>query len=108
LRGVQDISRGEIPLAIAKMRDQGRVHELANRSERIDAIARALVEHPDTTLVVAADNASRLDISRRIHKEMQAIGKVSNKEQTVKVLIAGKILPMKTNSGLTNLKLGTY
>jgi hypothetical protein len=36
---------------------------------------------------VAADNLSRIDISKRIHFEMQTVGRVSKDEQTVKVLV---------------------
>jgi len=46
------------------------VHEIADREERLEAIAKTYVERPELTLVVSPDNRSRQDINERIHREL--------------------------------------
>ncbi len=85
---VEQLSVGDVEGAIRSLATQGRVHEYAGREERIQAIARAYVEQPENTLVISPDNASRLEIATTIHAEMQKLGKVSQEEQAVTVLVA--------------------
>jgi hypothetical protein len=84
---VKDMAEGEILSGIRKLRAQHCVHEYKNRNERFDEIAKKYVSLEGTILVVATDNLSRIDISKRIHVEMQAAGKVSKDERIVKVLV---------------------
>ena len=85
---VERLSMGDVEGAIRSLAAQGRVHEYTEREERIQAIARAYVEQPENTLVISPDNASRLEIATTIHAEMQKLGKVSQEEQQVTVLVA--------------------
>jgi hypothetical protein len=39
------------------------VHEIADREERLEAIAKAYVERPEQALVVSTDNRSRQEIN---------------------------------------------
>jgi hypothetical protein len=46
------------------------VHEIVDRQERLEAIAKAYAERPEQTLVVSPDNRSRQEINERIHREL--------------------------------------
>lgn len=85
---VEQLARGEVREAIGNLSNQGRVHEIGDRQERIGGIAREYVRSPEKTLVVSPDNASRREINEAIHRTMQGEGKVSNDEQRVHVLYA--------------------
>ena len=50
------------------------------------AIAERYSENPENTLVVSPDNASRMEINRLIHHELQARGVVSGEEHRQTVL----------------------
>ena len=83
---VEQLARGEVRQAIAGLDEQGRVHEIGDRSERIQAIAREYAEQPEGTLVISPDNKSRIELNRVIHAELQERGMVSGKDHSVKVL----------------------
>jgi len=83
---VEQLARGEVREAIENLAQQGRVHEFANPQERMKAIAERYAENPENTLVVSPDNASRMEINRLIHDELQARGVVSEEEHRQTVL----------------------
>ena len=58
---------------------QGRVHEVKGREDRIRAIAREYAASPESTLVVSPDNRSRVEINAQIHRELQQRGLVESK-----------------------------
>jgi ATP-dependent exoDNAse (exonuclease V) alpha subunit len=64
------------------------VHEIGDREQRINEIAREYARSPEKTLVVSPDNASRREINEAIHRTMQGEGKVGQDEQRVHVLYA--------------------
>jgi hypothetical protein len=84
---VEQLSRGEIGAALGQLESQGRVHQIANREERLDAIARDYVSRPDRTLVVSPDNQSRREINDVIHRERQVAGQVDPDDHRVRVLV---------------------
>lgn len=84
---VEQLAHGEIHAGVASLEQQGRVHEMPARADRIAAIAREYVEAPGNTLVISPDNRSRTEINERIHKELQAHGLVSKDEHQVITLI---------------------
>jgi conjugative relaxase-like TrwC/TraI family protein len=84
---VEQLSRGEIGAALGQLETQGRVHQIANREERLDAIARDYVGHSDRTLVVSPDNQSRREINDVIHRERQMAGQVDPADRWVRVLV---------------------
>src|SRR5439155_13030916 len=43
---VEQLARGAVREAIARLDEQGRVHEIADRESRVQAIARTYTEHP--------------------------------------------------------------
>ena len=83
---VEQLARGDVREAISNLNDQGRVHEIGDRSERIAEIAREYVRQPENTLVVSPDNESRREINSQIHRAMQGAGQVKDVEHTVRVL----------------------
>jgi ATP-dependent exoDNAse (exonuclease V) alpha subunit len=85
---VEQLARGDVREAISNLNDQGRVHEIGDRSERIAEIAREYVRQPENTLVVSPDNESRREINSQIHRAMQGAGQVKDEEHAVRVLNA--------------------
>jgi ATP-dependent exoDNAse (exonuclease V) alpha subunit len=71
-----------------KLDAQGRVHEIADRDERLKEIAREYTATPEGTLVVSPDNQSRREINEAIHRTMQNTGQVETKEHKHRVLVA--------------------
>ena len=84
---VEQLARGNVESAIDSLHAQGRVHEIADRQERMEAIAKAYVEQPEETLVVSPDNRSRRDINEVIHRDLQSSGKVDEEEHRLTVLV---------------------
>jgi conjugative relaxase-like TrwC/TraI family protein len=85
---VEHLSRGQVKEAIEKLDTQGRVHEIADPNERLQAIAQEYAKQPQGALVVSPDNQSRTEINRMIHAEMQKTGQVDQRERNVRVLVA--------------------
>ncbi len=65
---VEQLSMGDAKGAIQNLSRQGRVHEIVERDDRIQAIARAYAEQPANTLVISPDNESRMEIAVKIHR----------------------------------------
>ena len=86
-QAVEQLAHGHVHEAIDNLRQQGRVHEIPNREERLEAIAKAYAERPDETLVVSPDNRSRQEINERIHRELQSSGRVEEQEHRFTVLV---------------------
>jgi conjugative relaxase-like TrwC/TraI family protein len=86
-QAVEQLAHGHVHEAIDNLRQQGRVHEIPNREERLEAIAKAYAEQPDRTLVVSPDNRSRQEINERIHRELQSNGRVDEQEHRLTVLV---------------------
>jgi conjugative relaxase-like TrwC/TraI family protein len=85
---VKYIAGDDIASGIQELRDQGNIYEYTDRQERFDKMAQQYVSLDGKILVVGADNLSRIDISKRIHAEMQTVGRVSKADQMVKVLVS--------------------
>ena len=86
-QAVEQLAHGQVHEAIDNLRQQGRVHEIPNREDRLEAIAKAYAERPDNTLVVSPDNRSRQEINERIHRELQSSGRVEEQEHRLTVLV---------------------
>ena len=84
---VEQLSRGEVGPAIQALNAQGRIHEVADREDRLAAIARDYLKRPDATLIVSPDNQSRAEINRMIHRAMQRGGHVDRAEHGMRVLV---------------------
>jgi len=86
-QAVEQLAHGEVREAIENLAQQGRVHELGDRQDRLEAIAKAYAKRPAGTLVVSPDNRSRQEINERIHRELQTSGRVSEQEHRLTVLV---------------------
>jgi conjugative relaxase-like TrwC/TraI family protein len=84
---VEELSRGEVPAAIHHLDQQGRVHQIVNRDERLATIAREYAKDPDGTLVVSPDNRARQEINQIIHQLMQVDGRIDRDEHRTRVLV---------------------
>jgi ATP-dependent exoDNAse (exonuclease V) alpha subunit len=85
---VEQLARGEVKEAIASLNNQGRVHEIKDRGERIGEMAREYARAPERTLVISPDNESRREINSQIHRSMRQAGQVTGTEYRVPVLYA--------------------
>jgi ATP-dependent exoDNAse (exonuclease V) alpha subunit len=83
---VEQLARGDVQGAVANLHQQGRVHEIVVREERLGAIAREYTREPQGTLVISPDNESRRELNNLIHREMQARGDVNLDEHKLRVL----------------------
>jgi hypothetical protein len=86
LRAVEHLSRGEVAQGIMLLEQQGRVTEIADPQRRIAAIARSYAAHPENTIVVSPDNASRRQINQAVRMELKALGIVQPEDHTFRVL----------------------
>jgi conjugative relaxase-like TrwC/TraI family protein len=83
---VEQLARGDVHGAVANLDQQGRVHEIVDREERLGAIAREYAREPQGTLVISPDNESRRELNTLIHRQMQARGDVNPEEHKLRVL----------------------
>jgi conjugative relaxase-like TrwC/TraI family protein len=86
LRAVEHLSRNETATGIQLLQQQGRITEIPDHRQRIETIARDYVAHPENTLVVSPDNASRRDINDAIRAELQSSGALSKDNHAMTVL----------------------
>jgi conjugative relaxase-like TrwC/TraI family protein len=86
LRAVEHLSKNETSIGLTLLQQQGRVTEIPDNVQRIEAIAKDYVAKPENTLVVSPDNASRQEINNAIRAELQASGVVSKEDHSMKVL----------------------
>jgi hypothetical protein len=86
LRAVEHLSKNETAIGLTLLQQQGRVTEIPDNAQRIEAIAKDYVAKPENTLVVSPDNASRQEINNAIRRELQASGAVSKEDHSMKVL----------------------
>jgi conjugative relaxase-like TrwC/TraI family protein len=74
LRAVQHLATNETEKGIALLSEQGRVTQLANAPERIEAIARDYAAKPENTIIVSPDNRSRQQINEAVRGELLKTG----------------------------------
>jgi ATP-dependent exoDNAse (exonuclease V) alpha subunit len=86
LRAVEHLSKNETAIGLTLLQQQGRVTEIPDNSQRIEAIAKDYIAKPENTLVVSPDNASRQEINNAIRTELQSSGVVSQENHSIKVL----------------------
>jgi ATP-dependent exoDNAse (exonuclease V) alpha subunit len=84
---VERLARADVAGAVQLLDVQGRVHEIVDRADRFNAIAREYVAHPQGMLVVSPDNQSRMELNEVIHRARQTAGAVDALDHRVRVLI---------------------
>lgn len=84
---VDDLAHGRVREAVSELQNQGRIHEMPDRNERFDAIARDYAESSGRTLVVAPDNQSRQELNDHIRHELKDRGVVGRQDHQATVLV---------------------
>ncbi|MBB5342021.1 MobF family relaxase [Tunturiibacter gelidoferens] len=70
LKAVQHLANDETEKGIAMLAEQGRVSEITNGQERINAIAKDYATRPENTIIVSPDNKSRQQINEAVRGEL--------------------------------------
>jgi len=86
LKAVEHLSRNETEIGVQMLQQQGRVTEIADSEQRIAAIARSYAAHPENTIIVSPDNASRRAINQAVRQELQALGTLNTQDHSMRVL----------------------
>jgi len=86
LKAVEQLSKNETALGVVTLQKQGRVTEIADPRQRIEAIAKSYAAQPDNTVIVSPDNASRREINQAVRRELQTIGTVDRIDHPMRVL----------------------
>jgi conjugative relaxase-like TrwC/TraI family protein len=86
LRAVEHLSRNETATGVQLLQQQGRISEIPDHKQRIEAIAKDYVARPENTLIVSPDNASRRDINDAVRAELQNSGSLSKENHPMTVL----------------------
>jgi conjugative relaxase-like TrwC/TraI family protein len=86
LRAVEHLSNNETAVGVELLQQQGRITEIVDPEQRVAAIAKEYAAHPENTLIVSPDNASRRAINQAVRQELQALGVVDSKDHSMRVL----------------------
>ncbi|MGB6130376.1 MAG: MobF family relaxase [Acidobacteriaceae bacterium] len=86
LKAVEHLSNNETTVGIEMLSQQGRITVIVDPQERIAAIAKSYAAHPENTLIVSPDNASRRAINQAVRQELQALGIVDKTDHSMRVL----------------------
>jgi conjugative relaxase-like TrwC/TraI family protein len=86
LKAVEHLSKNETALGIQMLQQQGRVTEIVDPQQRIEAIAKSYATRPENTIIVSPDNASRLAINQAVRQELQALGNLDKADHSMRVL----------------------
>ena len=86
LEVVEHLSKNETAVGIEMLAQQGRITEIKDPQERIEAIAKSYTAHPENTIIVSPDNASRRAINQAVRQELQTLGVVDSQDHSMRVL----------------------
>lgn len=86
LKVVEHLSNNETAIGVRMLQEQGRVTEIVDAQQRIEAIAKSYAAHPENTLIVSPDNASRRAINQAVRQELQALGIVGSEDHSMRIL----------------------
>jgi conjugative relaxase-like TrwC/TraI family protein len=87
LKVVEHLSKNETQVGVQLLQQQGRVTEITDPVQRFATIARTYAKHPENTIIVSPDNASRREINQAVRKELRALGTLDTKERSMNVLV---------------------
>jgi conjugative relaxase-like TrwC/TraI family protein len=125
LKAVEHLSKNETEIGVNMLQQQGRVTEIADSEQRIAAIAKSYAAHPENTIIVSPDNASRRTINQAVRQELQALGALDKQGHSMRVLTprsdmtgadrawaaryqAGDVLHYVRGSGEHGIERGSY
>ena len=86
LKAVEHLSKNETEIGMKILQQQGRVTEIADPEQRIASIAKSYAAHPENTIIVSPDNASRRAINQAVRQELQALGALHQQDYIMHVL----------------------
>lgn len=86
LKAVEHLSKNETEIGVQMLQQQGRMTEIVDPQERIAAIAKAYATHPENTIIVSPDNASRRALNQAVRQELQALGSLDKQDHAMRVL----------------------
>ncbi len=86
LKAVEHLSNNETAIGVELLQQQGRIRQIEDPHERIATIAKEYAAHPENTLIVSPDNASRRAINQAVRQELQTLGVVDTKNHPMRVL----------------------
>jgi conjugative relaxase-like TrwC/TraI family protein len=86
-QAVDLLAKDRVKEAVEQLRQQGRVHEVANSHHRLKAVVEDYLRAPEKSLVISPDNRSRKEINRMVHEQLRGEGKISAEERRVEVLV---------------------
>jgi conjugative relaxase-like TrwC/TraI family protein len=86
LKAVEHLSRNDTKIGVQMLQQQGRVTEITDPEQRIAAIAKSYAAHPENTIIVSPDNASRRAINQAVRQELQSLGVLDKQDNPMRVL----------------------
>jgi len=86
LEVVEHLSKDETAIGVQMLEQQGRITEIKDAQQRIEAIAKSYTAHPENTIIVSPDNASRRAINQAVRQELQTLGVVNSQDHSMRVL----------------------
>lgn len=86
LKAVEHLSKNETETGVRMLQQQGRVTEIPDAGQRISAIAKAYAAHPENTIIVSPDNASRCALNQAVRHELQVVGILNREDRAIGVL----------------------
>ena len=125
LKAVEHLAKKETEVGVKMLAEQGRVIEIRNPADRIQAIAKDYAAKPDNTIIVSPDNRSRQEINQAVRGELQTKGALAKDSQAFNTLVhrsdmtgpdrewaaryqAGDVLKYTTGSKAHELGRGSY
>ena len=85
---VTDLSYRRIKEAVTALESRGKVIEVADERERLQAMAQDYAKNPSSTLVISPANRERAQLNSLIHRELQRDGSVSRDDHQMKIYVA--------------------
>ena len=85
---VTDLSFRRIKEAVTALESRGKVIEVADEGERLQAMAQDYAKNPSSTLVISPANRERAQLNSLIHRELQRDGTVSRDDHQTKIYVA--------------------
>ena len=85
---VEELAARNTPEAVDQLISQGKVIEIADEHERLQAMAQDYARNPADALVISPANRERSELNSLIHRELQREGIVSRNDQQTTVYVA--------------------
>ncbi len=87
LRAVEHLSRNDTATGIKLLAEQGRVTEITDPKERIEAIAKEYAAKPENTIIVSPDNRSRQEINQAVRVVLRDSGALARDGREFSTLV---------------------